>query len=257
MYACRAQPPVDSNPFNEWISPGGGVWTGFYRIENGYMLRFPCLADFGVSDTGIEIVAHPVPGVSAATVQHLYSSQVLPLALSRQGELVLHASAVEVDDSVLAFLGTSGRGKSTLAASFTECGHRIVTDDGLQLQSAADGYLALPGHPSIRLLDDSRRLAGDNLPFRDSSCPIRCMYFLGEGVADSVAIESVSGRDAMIELVRHSFLLDVEEKTMLARHFSQLTLLVSRPIFFRLDYPRNFEVLPAVREAVLAHSGSI
>ena len=239
--------------------PSGAPWTQFYRNGSEYLLRFPDLADFGISGAGLDVVAYPVPGVPPATVEQLYFNQVLPLALSRQGELVLHASAVEVNNSILAFLGISGLGKSTLAASFASTGHRILTDDGLQLQSADDGYRALPGHPSMRLLDDSRRALpdGDTPSFRDASCPVRYMYFLGEGIADSVDIAPISGRDAMIELVRNSFLLDVEEKAMLAHHFSQLTKLVSQSIFFRLDYPRNFESLTAVREAVLAHSASI
>ncbi len=277
MCTHRAQTPIDPVPFHEWAFPDGTLWTGFYRIGNEYLLRFPDLADFSVSANGLEIAVYPVPSVSQQTVEHLYLNQVLPLALSRQFALVLHASAVEIENSVVAFLGFSGRGKSTLAASFATSGHRFLTDDGLQLQAAAGGYRALPGHPSIRLWDDSRQalipetvqaappldytpkarlLAGDEVAFRNSSRPLRCMYFLGEGIAHSVAIEPVSGRDAMIELVRHSFLLDVEEKTMLQHHFSQLTELVSRPMFFRLDYPRDYKKLPAVREAVLAHSAA-
>ena len=274
---ARAQPPLALLPFNESVFADGILWTAYYREGDGYLLRFPGLADFSVSSDGRSVSTWPAPGVSSQTVEHLYLNQALPLALSRQFELVLHASAVEIENSVVAFLGFSGRGKSTLAASFATSGQRFLTDDGLQLKAVAGGYLALPGHPSIRLWDDSRQalipdtaqaappldytpkarlLAGDEAAFCDSPRPLGCMYFLGEGVADSVAIEPVSGRDAMIELVRHSFLLDVEEKAMLQHHFSQLTELVSRPMFFRLDYPRDYEKLLAVREAVLAHSAT-
>jgi hypothetical protein len=80
------------------------------------------------------------------------------------------------------------------------------------------------------------------------------MYFLGEGKTDAVSIEPVSGRDAMIELVRHSFLLDIEERDMLKHHFGRLTELAKRPMFFRLDYPRRYEMLPQVRESVIRHA---
>lgn len=274
---ARDQSPLEHPPFYEWVLADGTLWTGFYRVGDGYLLRFPGLADFSVSSDGRSVSAWPVPGVSSQTVEHLYLNQALPLALSRRFELVLHASAVEIEDSVVAFLGFSGRGKSTLAASFATSGHRFLTDDGLQLQAAAGGYRALPGHPSIRLWDDSRQalipetaqaappvdytpkarlLAGDEAAFCNLPRALRGVYFLGEGIADSVTIDPVSGRDAMIELVRHSFLLDVEEKTILTHHFSRLTELVARPMFFRLDYPRDYEKLPAVREAVLAHSAN-
>ena len=273
--ATRRQLPLNSGPFHEWVFPNGTRWTSFHRIGRDYLLRFPHLADFVVSADGTHVSAHPAPGVSRQTVEHLHLNQVVPLALSRQLKLVLHASAVEIGDFAVAFLGVSGRGKSTLAASFSASGYRFLTDDGLLVDRQEDGYIVHPGHPSIRLWDDSREalvpdstraappvdytpkarlLADHEVTFCDAERPLRCMYFLGEGNADVVTIAPISGRDAMIELVRHSFLLDIEEREILAHHFGQLTALVETPMFFRLDYRRRYDVLPQVREAVVAHS---
>jgi len=41
---------------------------------------------------------------------------------------------------------------------------------------------------------------------------------------------------------------------MLARHFDDLTRLAALPIYFRLDYPRRYKALAAVREAVIRHA---
>jgi hypothetical protein len=275
---AREQAPLDGLPFLEWTFPDGTLWTRFYRIGNGYLLRFPDLADFTVSADGLEVTAHPVPGVSDQTIEHLYLNQVLPLALSRQFKLVLHASAVEIENFAVAFLGVSGRGKSTLAASFSTSGCRFLTDDGLQLEKGPDGYLIQPSHPSIRLWDDSRQalmpvtvqaalpvdytpksrfLADDEVAYCDEVRPLRCVYFLGEGDTDTVSIEPVSGRDAMIELVRHSFLLDIEAREMLMHQFGQLTELARIPMFFRLDYARHYEMLPQVRDAVIRHATTL
>jgi len=275
LHGSRVQEPMDDDPFHQWASPDGTVWTDFYRIDGGYLLRFPALADFTVSADGRKVAAYPTPGVSEQTIDHLYLNQVLPLALSRQFKLVLHASAVEIENFAVAFLGMSGRGKSTLATSFATSGHRFLTDDGLQLEKAEHGYLIQPSHPSIRLWDDSRLalmpetartappvdftpksrfLADDEVAYCDVARPLRCMYFLGEGNTETVSIEPVGGRDAMIELVRHTFLLDIEEREMLMHHFGQLTELARLPMFFRLDYPRQYEMLAQVREAVILHS---
>jgi hypothetical protein len=45
------------------------------------------------------------------------------------------------------FAAESGRGKSTLAASFAVNGFRFLTDDGLVLEPAGEGYAVLPSHP--------------------------------------------------------------------------------------------------------------
>ncbi len=152
--AARPQAPLPA-PFHTWALPDGSPWTDFHRENGGYLLRFPDMADFQVSADAEHVTCHPVPGASDAVVQHLYLNQVLPLSLSKQGKLVFHASAVEVDGGAIAFVGVSGRGKSTLAASFAIDGYRFLTDDGLVVEPAERGHVALPSHPSIRLWEDS------------------------------------------------------------------------------------------------------
>lgn len=272
--APLAQEDISDRPFRQWVIQNNLVWASFYRIENDYLIRFHGLCDYLVANNGESISAHPVHGVSDSTIQHLYLNQVLPLALSRQYKLILHGAAVIVSKTAVAFIGDSGRGKSTLAASFAMHGLRFLTDDGLQINIIGDKVFALPSHPSIRLWDDSeaaitsgevqrtpavdyspkaRLLAGDNLPHCNKPSSLKYIYFLGDGNTKSITISPVSGRDAMIEMVRNSFLLEVEEREMLKRHFGQLSELAKRPIFFRLDYPRRFEMLPEVREAIIRH----
>lgn len=275
LTGARLQLPVNRAPFHEWTFPDGTLWTRFYRSGTGYLLRFPDLADFEISADGLNIQCWSVPGVSEATIEHLYLNQALPLALSRQRKLVFHASAVEVDGSAIAFMAESGLGKSTLTASFITQGFRFLTDDGLQLEETDDGYAVLPSHPSIRLWKDSQaalihedaqlappvqytskaRIRADNpLAFCDETRSLRRVYFLGEGTAYEPVIECLSARDTLIELVRHSFLLDIEEREMLAHHFDQLSRMVHLPLYYRLDYPRRYEALAAVRATILRHT---
>ena len=271
----RPQAPLLQAPFHHWIFPDGTVWTLFYRLDSGYLLRFPDLADFEVSRDGRTAVAWPVAGVSLGTVEHLHLNQVLPLALSRQGRLVLHASAVAFNGIGVAFTGESGRGKSTLAASFATKGARFLTDDGLQLDWLDGQCQITPSHPSVRLWEDSqealipqavnlapaveyttkaRLLASDEMAFCDQPQPLRRVYFLGEGVAPSLIIDVVRPAEALVELVRNSFLLDIEEKELLAWHFDEMVRLAELPIYFRLDYPRRYEDLPLLRQAIICHA---
>jgi len=272
---ARPQNPLTVAPFHQWIFPDGTEWTLFYRLASGYLLRFADLADFSVTLDGGVITAWPAPGVSAATVEHLHLNQVLPLALSRQGRLVLHASAVEIKGRGVAFIGESGRGKSTLAASFATSGARFLTDDGLQLEWLDGQCCITPSHPSVRLWEDSqaalisqavalapavdftpkaRLLAGDGLAFCDRQQPLRRVYFLGDGTSPSLTIEPVRPAQALLELVKNSFLLDIKEKDLLAWHFDEMVRLAELPIYYRLDYPRRFEDLPRVRAAIVRHA---
>ena len=275
LHPAREQTPPTQPPFHEWTFPDGTWWTLFFRTDAGYLLRFPGLADFTVSTDGQSVRCWPAPGISENTVQHLYLNQVLPLALSKQGKLVFHASAIDIDGAAVAFMGESGKGKSTLAASFATSGFHFLTDDGLMVEACGDGYQVMPSHPSIRLWQDSeaaliapatptapaleftsksRFLAGESIPFCDTPRPLRRVYFLGDGSASAITFQRMKPGEALIELVKHSFLLDIEEKQMLATHFDVLSTLASLPIYYRLDYPRRYEDLAAVRQAIIEHA---
>lgn len=271
----RPQAGIAEPPFQIWTTPTGAVWTLFYRQASGYLVRFPALADFGISVDGIQIHGWAAPGISSATLQHLYLNQVLPLALSRQGKLVVHGSAVAVSANALAFIGASGKGKSTLAASFAISGTRFLSDDGLQLEWVNGELTAIPSHPSIRLWEDSREalvndsndvapaleftskarlLAGTGLAYCRDARPLGRIYILGPGAAARPVIALAKPSTALTELLRNSFLLDIDVQDMLAQHFDTLSRIASLPIHYHLDFPRRYDVLAQVRTAIIHHS---
>jgi len=274
LLKTRAQKDLPLAPFHEWTFPDGEPWTRFYRTASGYLLRFPKLADFEIAGSDLAVHCHPAPETSADTCEHLYLNQVLLLVLSKRGKLVFHASAVEVAGVAIAFLGETGRGKSTLAASFATGGCRFLTDDGLVVEADGKGFAALPSHPSIRLWEDSQRalvasgaanapsvqytnkvrfLAGNGIAFCPQPRPLQRAYFLGEGRTNKIGFSRMPAAEAMMAWVGNSFLLDPKERALLASHFQQVAGLVNGVRCYWLDYPRRFEELPSVRQAIVEH----
>ena len=271
---------ITSTPslFYESRLPDGTVWIQFHRTSDGYRITFPGHALFWISTDGLDTRLLSPERSSPGSVEHLYLNQVIPLALSRQFKLVLHGGAVSIGEDAIALLGLSGQGKSTLTASLATAGYPFLTDDGLQLEWQGETVLAKPSHPSVRLWADSeqvlmppsvsrappvdyspkaRLLAGDDIPHCPEPRPLKAIYFLGGDNTADVRITPVSPRDAMVELVRHSFLLDIEERDMLTHHFGQLSDLVRTLPFFILDYPRDYRLLDKVRSEILGHSRGI
>jgi len=263
---------------HEWLEADGSIHAEFFKSDAGYWVRFPALADFFISSDGKTVERWPVAGLTEATLEHLYLNQALPLALSRQGKLVFHGSAVSLPAGAVAFAGRSGLGKSTIAASFASAGYPFLTDDALLLEIQSDHLIVTPSHPSIRLWEDSksklvgdgalmapavqitsksRLLSGAAIPYCPQPQPLRAFYFLGEGNVDQVGFQALSPQDVILLLVKNSFLLDVEERDAIGQHFQALCDLASQPIFFHLDYPRRYDVLPAVREAVIHHASQV
>jgi hypothetical protein len=270
---ASTQTALDTSPFHSYESEDGTVWTEFHRADDGYLLRFPGMADFSVSADGKQVRAHPVTGINEATVEHLYINQLVPLALSRQGLPAYHASAVTVPGGAVAFLGRTGAGKSTLAASFALGESAFLTDDGLIIEETGRGYVALPSHASVRLWDDSvealaghdlpkaasisysdktRLLAGGALAHSDEAVPLLAAFQLEIDEPDSIDINRLDGGDRYRAWLENSFLLDIEDQSLLARHFDWTHRISSAIPTYRLDYRRNFCILPEVRRAIRA-----
>lgn len=276
IYAeARPQADAPGQPYHEWRSQDGTVWTRFFRTTRGYLLRFPGLADFAVSKRGRSVCCMPVPAVSQATLEHLYSNQVRPLVMGLLGRLAFHASAVEIDDAAVAFAGDSGLGKSTLAASFAVQGTRFLTDDGLYLEACDAGYWVNPSHPSIRLWDDSREeivgdgaetapaldytekarmLGGLGLPHCAARRVLRAVFFLADEGVESVRVTRLTAAESLVAWVKNAFLLDIESRAALASHFNGVAALAERVRAYRLDFPREYEGLAEVRRVVTVFS---
>ena len=276
--ASREQQPVGTKPFHAYVLDNGNVWTEFYHVEPGYLLRFPGLADFEVSEDGMTIVAHPMGGTDSATLEHLYLNQLVPLALSRQGRPAFHASVVTAQGGCIAFLGRAGMGKSTLAASFALAGEAFLGDDSLIVDELGGIFLAVPGHGSLRLWEDSvgaltrqdptrtervsysskaRLFAGGSLTHGDAPLPLCAAYVLRAAGASQVTIQPLAGADRHLAWVENSFVLDIDDQDLLTRHFGWTRRIAESVPTFALDYPRVYDRLAEVRRAVRQHTGGL
>lgn len=259
---------------NQWQNPDGSTWLVIRKSAEGFELEFPHLAQFSLDDEGDVIRKTQLEDGCEATLDHLYLNQVLPLALSLQNELVLHASAVNINGQAAVFCGSSGMGKSSIAAAFATAGYPFLTDDGLLIEPSGGDYLAVPSHPFIRLWDDSRDslvpgevgslptpvwteksrlLAGEQLPFCDQKVTVGRVYFLQDEGVDSLTISPLLGADALMALVRNSFFLDISDRCGVSKHFHGAGGLVRKPLFYHLDYPRAYGELPGLVDGVLEH----
>ena len=141
--------------YHRWQLASGEDWITFHRDGDTYVLRFPDLADFRISAHGHRVHCDAASDVPESTLRQLLN-QILPLVLNGQRATVLHAGAVEVDETAVALVGPTGRGKSTLTAAMANQGFRFLTDDALQVSLSASGQpVAAPGQPHLRLWNAS------------------------------------------------------------------------------------------------------
>ncbi len=136
----------------------------FCRVGDGFVGRIMGVADFEIDGNFSRVVCHPAPGGPEGVLPIIVVGSILAFLLVRRGCFVLHASAVAVDDQVLAFVGVSGQGKSTVAALFCAEGAELVTDDVLPLEfatdpSGRDTVISIRTGGEVRLRDKAAELA--------------------------------------------------------------------------------------------------
>lgn len=126
---------------------------------DGYILSFPQTCEFWISYNLRQVDVRLFPGVHPDTAGILLINSVPSCILTLKGKQILHASAVEMGGRALAFLGSSGMGKSTLAALLCAMGAQLITDDLLRLQPNGKAFHCFPGTGEIRLRKGDQTLA--------------------------------------------------------------------------------------------------
>jgi len=185
---------------------------------------------------------------------------------------------VVIDGEAVAFLGGSGFWKSSVAASFLEAGHRLLTDDLLLMQATAGGVLAFPGPPRIKLYPKTaRRFLGDTLagvpmhpeteklilPLNaNQSCstavPVKAIYILtGPGPLEvlenkEIRLRPLLGRQGVVEMLSHTFNTRIQDPNRLERMLNEAARLVNLLPVRRLSFPRVWSQFTSVREAIIS-----
>jgi len=238
-------------------------------------LRWSNLFEFLISPDGRRIAGRALSEGSLESFQTYLLTQVLGVALAKQGVEPLHATVVAVNGRAVAFLGECGYGKSSLGAAFLQAGDQVVTDDLLVVRRTEGVFHAYPGPPRIKLYPEiARHLLGDQIrgvPMNPATskliiplgpgqvsdpAPLHALYVLRPPRPHSppkgIRIRDLSPRAAYLELLRNTFTRSVRDRGRLERQFLLVTELASAVPVRLLSYPRDLDLLPAVRAAILA-----
>jgi hypothetical protein len=271
---------VEREWFHHWRIGRQAPWLSFARADDGYLLRFRQLADFFISRDGAYIRASPSRELPVDTLRHLLLDQVLPLALSRRGRLLLHASAIHVPGvGALAFAGPTGRGKSTLAAALASQGGRILSDDCVAIDRQAGVLQVFPAYPGLRLWLDGpprplprgtiasrvahytskRRVNGGVLQFQHQPSPLRALFLVSErsDMGPTVAFRRCRAAARLMGLVRHAYLLDIEDRDQLVRAFEGLSSIATSVPVLRLRVRHGHGRLGRVAGAIRAYAQNL
>lgn len=203
----------------------------------------------------------PALGQSEADLHAPLLGVVFGVLLAQRGVFTLHASAVAIRGTAVAFLGEKGAGKSTTAAALLQRGHPLLTDDVLAIGNVDnDPPTAYPAFPRMKLWPDAiaangRRVAP--LPcvtpesekrvqpteqFAQTPAPLSRIYVLDDG--PRIHASRMSEQEAFRAILPHRYAArflgeNGEEKA----HFDALRQIATSVPVYRLTRPRALDRL--------------
>jgi len=189
-----------------------------------FLLRIPGIANFIVRD-GQEVVYDLDPACDTRKVALYLLGTCFAILLQQRGNIVLHASAVVADGRAMLFCGSSGAGKSTMAALLCRRGYALLNDDVCTLASTPqDTFEVRPDGRMLKLWDQSLdRLEWSKQPGMQVNAdvekyftappiseaaarPVGAIYILREAQEDEPnSIRRLRSLDAMIELKQNAY----------------------------------------------------
>ena len=272
--------PADITWLHHWID-GDEVLLSLAKQDDHYWLRVPEYADFLVCLQPCSVQVSPqTSDLDTATLEHLLVDQILPRVLAQLGATLIHASTVHIGQRHVLFLGPSGWGKSTLAGLLHQAGHCVLSDDCVQIVAEPDGrFRAIPTYPSLRLNSDSleavfpeqidtapvasysnkRRIPMPALHDASERAMIDAIYLLGDPAQakDALHVSPVSPATLCLSLIKHSFRLDLADRTASSLQLQQCSAIARSVPSFQLDYPRDHGRHAELLDALLDHIDSL
>lgn len=253
----------EGNPSRILLELNGGTHF-YYRYKDG--------TEFVLDNLGTKVWSRWPDVLSLEDTATYLLGPIFGFLLRLRGFVCLHASAVVLEDSVAAFLGPAGAGKSTLAAAFADLGFPVVSDDVTLLVDCLDRFLVTPSYPCVRLWSDSASALYGNdgsLPlltpnwdklyldvtkngyrFQPQPLPLSVIYLLERGTEPS-SIQELSTNEKIITLVSHSYANYILDREMRKREFGILTRLTSMVTVRRLISESNINRVSEICSLVI------
>jgi hypothetical protein len=239
--------------------------AGLHSADDDLLYVAPDVGSYRIAG-GKEIIVDPRPGTPERNIRLYLLGSAFGALLHQRGMLPLHANAVEIDSRAVAIMGSSGEGKSTLAAWFHDHGYRIVADDVCVVKFGADSRAyATTGLPRLRLWAETLEATGRDAsefdrsyvsdvpwdkydvpvarsPGQGSELELAALFVLER--ADEMAIEPLSGVAAaeavFANTYRGAFVSAARQEQA---HWSACMQLVRRTPVYRLARPRGLDLL--------------
>jgi hypothetical protein len=240
-----------------------GVWYEYHGRKQ-LTLKWDIIGSYLIT-SGNEVLINPTGSVNDENIRLPILGTIMAMVLQQRGCIVLHGSAVLMNEQVVIFAGNKGQGKSTLAAWLNHQGFPLLSDDVCAMDSRDKQPLSIrPAFPRIRLNPDvllhlgdtpdhypqvhpevPKRICDMDEGFCTSPSPVGAVCVLESG--EEMKLEQLHGMDAVKEILTHMLINRFPENQpdeLRETIFAQSAKTAQTIPVYRLTRPRDLQLLP-------------
>lgn len=227
---------------------GGAALSVEFVPGAGFLLHAEGFARIMIALDGTEVICDPESESSDWTA--FLVAQALPLAATLCGLEVLHASGVVLGSRAILFSGSSGVGKSSLAAALVRRGASLFSDDAVAVKLCDGVLIGYPGPARLnlratehaRLSTRERALLGSSTMLLGkhsfgpsvNDIPVQLSdLFLVEHATNGAPVERIDAVDPLA-LFATTYILSIQTPERLARHLDLTCALAATASIHRL-----------------------
>jgi len=252
----------------------------FVLTEHGkaecYELSYADGTVFVVNGAADRVWGAVQPPLSDDDLATYFLGPVMGFVLRQKRVTCLHASGVELHGRGVLFAGDAGHGKSTTAGALALRGVPVLAEDIVPLDLTEDEIRVIPGYPRVCLWPEAvEKLVGqpEALPkltpawekrflpldgvtgkFVSEKKPLGLIYVFGErgGEASAPRIEEMVPREALLELVRKTYMNWLLDRQRRAEEFDELAKVAQKVPVRRIIAHKDAEKIGELCELILA-----
>lgn len=235
------------------------------RDGDRMIAEWPQRARLSVGRDGSDVRFEPHPEADATDVAKLRRGAVGLLLAHLRGAIPLHGSAVAIDGRAAVFIGGTGLGKSTLAASVCDlAGASLLGDDAVTVEWIGDHFVVTALEEQHWLDAPAARALGRPSDFGDAKvglpslrsdvkqAPLALLVHLAFTDTGPPRLVPLLGLEAVSGLLAQLTRFVVDEPAVARRDLASLADLVDRTPVVRLDRPRELALLLPTAQLIAA-----
>jgi hypothetical protein len=264
---------VNSPPAGRLIARSGGRYRlALEALDIGWLLRCGQSDGVTITEEGRSLQCYCPDPDRLPLLSEIIVRRILPRVSSLHGRLTIHGATLGDGEGATMLLGSSGDGKSTMTAALAlQLGWNIFSDDLSVLDDDAR-HTVFTTMAGVSVWPESRRALGlptencrplqnyEGKVWFSPTCtaparprPLHAIILLSfKSGSSEIASARQSGPAALVMASSQLFPFNPRDLNQIEALFDRVRRMVAEVPVYTLAYPRNYEALPGVIDAICA-----